>query len=329
MKLRAPTKVAALVTAALVAATLTGCGSSSSGGSGSGSTITVSYSEQVADELPLWIADSAGYFKNQGLKVKLVSLPSDQGFPALVSGQAQIASIGGTEIMSGVAAGANVKVLATLTPVFPYELYTKLSSPGDLKGKKIGITSKSGSLYVATLAGLKQLGISPNDVNLVPLGSVTNVNNALLAGTIDAAMTHPPATSQLDSAGFHSILNLAQQKVPNINVGIAVTDDYMTKHSDVVTKFMKALKQGIDRDKSDEKYATGVLKTHLGVDDQKALEETWKYYAQEVLPSDPTPTTDQLKAAQDALKGSVPGIEKLDLNKVIDTKYVDQVFKGS
>jgi len=124
-------------------------------------------------------------------------------------------------------------------------------------------------------------------------------------------------------------LNLAKQKLPNINVGISATDSFVSQHSDVVTKFMTALKKGIDREKSDEKYSAQVLKEHLGVSDQKALEATWKYYALQVLPKVPTPTAAQLKAAQDSLEGSVPGVGKVDLNKMIDTSYVDKVFNQS
>lgn len=327
MKLRAPGKAAGILAASAIAlTTLAGCGSSSSA---AGDQITVSYSEEVADELPVWIAEDAGYFKEEGLDVKLVSLSSDQGFPALISGQTKFAAIGGTEIVSGVAAGADVKLLGTLVPVFPYELYSKLSSPSELKGKKIGYTSKSGSLYIATLKALDQLGLKPSDVNLVPLGSVTNVNNALLAGTIDAAVSHPPATTQLDAAGFHSMLNLAKQKLPNINVGIAATSSYISDNSGTVTKFMTAIKKAIDREKSDEKFSVKVLQHYIGVDDQKALDATWKYYAQEVLPKVPTPSPDQLASSQQALEGSVPGVEKVDLDKMIDTSYVDKVFNGS
>ena len=49
--------------------------------------------------------------------------------------------------------------LATLTPVFPYELFTKETDPQQLKGKRIGMTSTSGSLYIATLEALKQIGL--------------------------------------------------------------------------------------------------------------------------------------------------------------------------
>ncbi|MER6975564.1 ABC transporter substrate-binding protein [Streptomyces carpinensis] len=326
MKLKpGATGAAGVALATVLAMSLTACGSSDTSSDG---VITVSYSEEVADELPLWIASEAGYFKEEGLNVKLVSLASDQGYPALISGQTQIASMGGSQIVSGAAAGGDVKVLATMTPVFPYQLYANVDSAAKLKGKKIGYTSKSGSQYIGTLAALKKIGLSPSDVNLVPLGSVTNVNNALLSKTIDAAATHPPASLQFEDAGLHMVLDIAQQKIPNINVGISSKGSYIKAHPDVIEKFMAGLKKGFDRERSDQKYATKVLGAHIGLDKQRALDETWKYYSTEVFPAVPEATKAQLVSAQESLGGSVHGVDKLDLSKLIDSSFVDKAFKG-
>jgi NitT/TauT family transport system substrate-binding protein len=328
MKTRPMSKIAAAAAALTLGMSLAACGGAGNSGSSSATSITVSYSEEVADELPLWIADSAGYFKQQGLNVKLINLSSDQGFPALLSGQTQLGSMGGSQILSGAAAGADVKVLAALTPVYPYELWTKAANAAELKGKKIGITSKSGSVYIATLAALKQLGLSASDVNLVPLGSTTNVNSALLAGTIDAAVSHPPASSQFAAAGFKSLLNLAAQKQPNLNVGVSGLTSWIESHQDTVDKFFAALREAVAREKSDEAFSVSLLKQHLGVTDEKALQETWTYYAQQVLPAEPTPTVDQLKSAQQALTGSVDGVDKLDLTKLVDTSFIDKAWSA-
>lgn len=315
---------------AATALALTACGGSSGSGSaaaasGGGSqptALTVSYSEQVADELPLWIADEAGLFKAQGLDVKLTNLSSSEGFPALISGQTQLASIGASEMVSGAASGAQVSYLATLTPVFPYAMYAKVSDPQQLKGKRIGITSTSGSLYIATLEALKQMGLQPTDVQLVPLGSVTNVNNALVAGTIDAAMSHPPATTKIEAAGFHPILDLAKQKIPTSNVGIASTTDYASGHKQVVEKFLSAILQAIKKEKSDEAYSEKLLSEHLKVTDPQALKETWQYYAQEVLPSIPTPTAAQLQTSKDELAATNPKVKDVDVAKLVDPSYL-------
>lgn len=303
--------------------TLTACGSSGSGtGNGGDTSLTVSYSENVADELPLWIADEAGLFKAQGLNVTLTNLSSSNGFPALISGQTQLASIGASEMVSGAASGGKVSYLATLTPVFPYQMYAKVKDPQQLKGKRVGITSTSGSLYIATIAALKQLGLSPRDVQLVPLGSVTNVNNALLAGTIDAALSHPPATTKIQSAGFRSILDLGKQKIPTSNVGIAATNKYLKGHGQVVTKFMTALLQGIKREKSDKAYAEKLLTEHLKVTDRQALDETWQYYAKEILPDVPTPKAAQLQTSKKILEATNPKVKRIDVSSLVNASFL-------
>ncbi|GAA1227768.1 ABC transporter substrate-binding protein [Pseudonocardia alaniniphila] len=313
--------VAGALLAATVALSMTACGGSGSSAADA-NTMTVSYSQVVADQLPLWIADESGLFTAQGLKVTLTNLSGSDGFPALVSGQTQLASIGGSEMVSGAASGGEVNYLATLTPVFPYELFAKVTDPQQLKGKRIGVTSTSGSLYVATLEALKQIGLSPSDVQLTPLGSVTNVNNALVAGTIDAALSHPPATTQIEAAGYHSLVDLAKDKIPASNVGIAATTDYVKGHGDQIRRFLAAVQQAITREKSDEAYSTSVLSKHLNVTDPAALHETWQYYAQEALPDVPTPTVAQLQTSVTELAPSVPAVKSLDVAKIVNTSFV-------
>jgi NitT/TauT family transport system substrate-binding protein len=309
----------AVVAGVVVASSLAACG----GGSGSAATdnnIKLSFSEVVADQLPVWIAQDSGLFQQQGLNVTLTNITSSQGFPALISGQTQLASIGASEMVAGAASGAQVSYLATLTPVFPYELFSKVSNPMDLKGKRIGITSTSGSLYVATLEALKQLGLSPQDVQMITLGSVPNVNNALIAGSIDAAVSHPPASEQIQQAGLHSILDLASQKIPTSNVGIAATKDYVSKHRDQLTRFMTAIKQGIAREKSDETYSISVLEKHLNIHDQQALKDTYQYYAG-VVPTVPVPTVDQMRTSQVALQPTLPALKNVDVSSIVDASF--------
>lgn len=308
----------AAIAAALLAPSVAACGPG--GSSHNENSITVSYSQVVADELPLWIAADSGLFAKHGLDVKLISLSGSDGFPALVSGQTQLASIGASEMVSGAGSGAQVSYLATLTPVFPYKFYAKVDNPAQLKGKRIGITSLSGSLYIGTLAALKQLGLSPADVQLVTFGSVTNLNNALIAGSVDAALSHPPASAQIEAAGYHSILDLAQQDIPTSNVGIAAMKSYVSTHREQISRFMAALQEAIAREKSDETYAVKELGEHLKVNDQAALEETWQYYAKEVLPDVPVPAVAHLQTSKDAL-ANTPGVSALDLASVVDSSF--------
>jgi NitT/TauT family transport system substrate-binding protein len=311
---------------ALVSAALTACGGNDGTTSDGLTKVTVSYSEKVADYLPLWTAVEKGYFKKQGLDVRLVNLASDKGFPALISGQVDIAAIGGTQIVSGKAAGADVKILGAATPVLPFQLYADVASGSQLKGKKVGYTSKSGSQYVGTVQAIQAAGLKPSDVDLVPLGDVSNVNSALLAGRIDAAASHPPATSKFESAGLHDVVDLAKEATPYINVSYAAMTPYIKDHGDVLDKFFAAIKQGTDLVRSDKAAATKILGQYIGEDDQAALDDAWTFYTSEVIKPAPVADASQLKLSVESLKGSVDGVEDVDLDSLIDSRFVDKAF---
>ena len=71
----------------------------------------------MADELPLWIATDAGYFKKRGLDVDVQYLPAQEGIPALMSGQVQFAGIGGPDGISAEAQGTKLKLFSRSRPL--------------------------------------------------------------------------------------------------------------------------------------------------------------------------------------------------------------------
>ena len=76
--------------------------------------LAISYSQKVPDYVPLWIASDAGYFKKQGLDVTTRYLPAQEGVPALITGQVQMAGVGGSDAASAEAQGTKLKLVLTL-----------------------------------------------------------------------------------------------------------------------------------------------------------------------------------------------------------------------
>lgn len=183
--------------------------------------ITISHSQKTADFLPLWIASDAGYFKKHGVEATVRYLPAQEGIPALLTNQVQIAGIGGSDASSAEVQGAKLKLVATLTPIYTFQFWARpqYANAGALKGQRIAVTSTTGSLYSATLLALKQLDLRPTDVIITPLGGVTNVNAALLAGSIAAACSHPPATYKFQQAGLVDLVDLAKKNIPSVSAG--------------------------------------------------------------------------------------------------------------
>jgi NitT/TauT family transport system substrate-binding protein len=175
---------------------LTACAPSTSPASnGPPVALHVSYSNLIADNLPEWMAYESGIFKQNGLDVKLDNIASSTGIPAVISGDVQIAHLGGSETLSAAAGGADLVILAITGPVYPFVFMAPaaITSTDQLKGKKLGVSNIGSSSDIATRVMLKNVGLDPEkDVSIVAVGSLQNRMAALLSGAIDGGVAQPP-----------------------------------------------------------------------------------------------------------------------------------------
>jgi NitT/TauT family transport system substrate-binding protein len=291
--------------------------------------ITISHSQKTVDFLPLWIASDAGYFKKHGINATVNYLPAQEGMPALLSGQVQIAGNGASDAASAEAQGAKLKAVLTLTPIYTFQFWARAdhASASGLKGQRIGITSTTGSLYVATLLALKDLGLKPSEVMLTSLGGVVNVNSSLMAGSVVAAASHPPATYQFKRAGMVDLVDLAKDKIPSVSAGLWVTQSYLDGHRDVVANVVDAVVEALHREKSDRTYAESEISKHLGIKDKGELDFTYDFYVNEILAGEPMPNVAQIKGDVDALIPSNPKVKTIDIAGMVDQSFVENAVK--
>lgn len=291
--------------------------------------ITMSYSQKTVDFLPLWIASDAGYFKKHGIDATVTYLPAQEGMPALLSSQVQIAGNGASDAAAAAAQGAKLKLVLTLTPTYTFQFWARPdhASAAALKGQRVGITSSAGSLYVATLLSLKELGLKPSDVMLTPLAGVVNVNSSLLAGSVVAGASHPPPTYQFKKAGLVPLVDLAKKKIPSVGAGLWVTQSYLDGHRDVVANVVDAVVEGLHRETSDRAYAESEIAKNLGVTDKGELDYTYDYYINELLAPEPMPEAAQIKGDVDALVTSNPKVKNVDIASMVDQSFVKNAIK--
>jgi NitT/TauT family transport system substrate-binding protein len=285
--------------------------------------LTISYSEKVGDELPLWIAADAGYFKRNGLDVTLRYLPAQEGIPALLTGQIQMASIGGADVLSAAAQGPKLKFVAGATPVFTFQLWAqpKHASAKGLRGQRVGVPSTTGALYTGTVLALRQLGLKPSDVAITSLGSVPNVNNALLAGSIVAAASHPPATYYFKEHGLIEMVDLPHKGIPSIIGGLVAKESYIKAQPMIVGAAVDAIVEAIHREKTDKAFSETELSKYIHITQQAALDFTYDFYTKEAAPS-AMPKASELKVAQEALSATNLKVKNLDLASLIDQSFV-------
>jgi NitT/TauT family transport system substrate-binding protein len=291
--------------------------------------LTISYSQKTVDFLPLLIAVDAGYFKKHNLDVKLRYLRAQEGIPALITGQAQSAGIGGADAASAEAQGTKLKLVLTLSPVYTFQFWARpqYASASKLKGQRVAITSTTGSLYAGTVLALKDLGLKTSDVALTPMGAITNVNSALLAGSVAAASSHPPATYKFKQAGLVDLVDLAKKSLPSASAGVWFTQSYLEAHRGAVQNVVTSILEALKREKSDRAYAESEITKHFGVKDKAELDFTYDFYINEVLKSGPMPEVAQIEANIEPLVASNPKVKGVDAASMVDQSFVKNAEK--
>jgi putative hydroxymethylpyrimidine transport system substrate-binding protein len=140
------------------------------------------------DHAPLLVAQEQGFFKQQGLNVKLVS-PTDPGDPLklVAAGKADIGITYQPTLLMAIDADIPVVRIGTLiaTPLNAVAVLqnSNIHNISDLKGKKIGY-SVDGTDHVMLDTMLKNAGLTEKDVTLINVHY--GLTQALMGGKVDA-----------------------------------------------------------------------------------------------------------------------------------------------
>jgi len=106
-----------------------------------------------ATQAPLWAAKEGRYFEKYGIKnLEVIQFSGGQPVTrALIGGDIQISTTGGAAVVNARLKGADTVIIARTVGVFPYTLYVGkgIRDAGELKGKKLAVSTIGGSGYVA------------------------------------------------------------------------------------------------------------------------------------------------------------------------------------
>lgn len=126
----------------------------------------------------LSVAEEMGYFRDEGIKVTIISLNgSAASYKAMATGQAEFAFSGPAQVLNGLAAGEHAQSFYTAYQGHVFQFAAPADGPykriADLKGQKIGISTVAGGQYPYLLATLKNAGLTVGpgkDVEIAEVG---------------------------------------------------------------------------------------------------------------------------------------------------------------
>jgi NitT/TauT family transport system substrate-binding protein len=193
---------------------------------------------------PFYLADQAGYYAAAGLDVTLQNKIDPDLITLVGQGAIDIGTGDGTSVIPAVSQGIPVVYTATVYGQFPSVLISKadsgITTPADLKGKRIGTPGKYGTSWIMLLAMLESAGLTTDDVTIVEFPDYGQAA-ALQQGAIDAATgfaNNEPI--QLRNAGMDVKVLTVDSIVPLPGPGLVTGTKTLDAKHDALAAFTAA-----------------------------------------------------------------------------------------
>ena len=290
----------------------------------------IAHAAMNARVAPLWVARDRGFFNKYGIDAETIFV---RGAPTLVaamqSNDVDVGYTGGTAVVGAVANGADLKVLSAFTNRVTYDLMVKpgIKTPEDLRGKKFGIQSIGGTVWMGAILALEHLGLDAerDKINILAVGDQNILAQALQAGTIDATVLDGVQSRRLAALGFPSLVDLNKANLPILSSGLVVREPTLQKNPQLVENVLKAILEGaaFSLSLAQKPITMKILQKYLKVGERDADEG----YTDLVLGTDKKPYAAPAGVSNVVrlMKRSNPKVERVKAEQLIDDRILKKL----
>jgi NitT/TauT family transport system substrate-binding protein len=292
--------------------------------------VVVAHGAMNARVAPLWVARDRGFFVKYGVAADTIVV---RGSAILLAGMAanqiDVGYTGGTAVIGAVAGGADLKVLSAFTNRVNYDLMVKpgIKAAEDLRGKKFGIQTIGGTLWMGAILALEHLGLDPDrdKITILAVGDQNIMAHALEAGTIDATVLDGVQSRRLMALGFTRLVDLNKYNLPILSSGFVMREANIQKNPQLAENLLKAIIEGAAFSLSpiQKPNTLKILQKYLKVSERDAEEG----YGDLVNGTDKKPYAAPAGVANAIrlMKGSNPRVEKVRADQLIDDRILRKI----
>jgi NitT/TauT family transport system substrate-binding protein len=239
-------------------------------------TLTAFYTAPVVSMAPMWIAKEAGFFKKQGLDVRVVFIGSGpSGTSAVLAGEVDVGIIGGFAPTRAILGGAKgLVIIGQSKSRMTGNIVGKkeIASVQDLKGKRLGIDRIGSNPDMFTQAALSRFQIDPlKDLQYIQLGQIGQGIPALKAGSIDALTTGAPHDLFAQRLGFKVILDITALKIPLAATVLVSARGTVERKQPELTKFIRAYAEAIHYFLTNPEGTAQIITKYTKVEDREVV----------------------------------------------------------
>jgi NitT/TauT family transport system substrate-binding protein len=217
----------------------------------------------VMDDYMLHVAINRGYFKAQGINVKLIAGPSD-GTAAtkfVAQKQVDVSYPSPGILLSSIAAGVPVVSAFNMIPgqVFNYAVPkgSALKKISEFTGKKICVGSPAWAAIINPM--LVEAGVDPKSVTIIDAGWPT-WSQAIASGKCDAGLAWDGLIAQWAATGINVdwIIGKETSKQPSNGYDIRASELKTKAGKDLYTRFLRGVAMGMEFAKENPRAAAEI-----------------------------------------------------------------------
>jgi NitT/TauT family transport system substrate-binding protein len=284
--------------------------------------------------LPLWIAEDAGFFRKNGLDVSIeLYEPIDEVTDRLIDGRLQM-SLGVTEhVILGSETGSDLEIIAGNVNRLPFSFIARpgIKTIEQLRGGVVGVSSLDAGSSSLVMKILSAHGLEhPRDYTIVAVGPILSRWEKLQSGEIDAGLQGIPLNYIALDQGYTSLCE-PRDAFPWFQfTSLNVSAKWANENAETAVAFMKAFIEAHDWFYANKMGCREVAMRHCGISADYA-DRAWEEYSRdEIFPRDAAANPDSIQALIDisALIRALPGRAKTSAAQYINPVYLNQARRS-
>ncbi len=197
---------------------------------------------------PLYAAAEKGIFRKHGIDAKFLYANASEICKNVAAGNIEFGFPNADAVVAARAAGIPIKVIHTTYQRSIGATLFKQSSGiktfADLKGKRVAVTSIGSPNYFQLQAGLKQAGLTVNDVKVEVIATGAIVQ-ALQADQVDAIVFSELRRYNLEADGVKVGMISSNDFLPSFGNVLVVGEQFLKQKPQVARSFANALTEAL------------------------------------------------------------------------------------
>jgi NitT/TauT family transport system substrate-binding protein len=292
------------------------------------SSIRFAISANDTNSFTLQLAHDAGLFEKWGLDSEGFFIEGTQpATQALLAGQVEIASNTASQSVTSLTTDQPLVDVGIVTIKLPDYIFgaKDVATGEDLRGKRVAVSQLGGQSHAEVVVAVRELGLEPEDVQIVSIGGQSARIAALQAGTVEAVPADPAVADALTGEGFTILVKLPESEGVFAGSNIQVRRDWADENPNTTLRIVLACLEAIQMQFNDTEQVAEYYAEFAQLSPEEALEGYQLYVDSGIISRDLRATVESYEPVRDVLLTINEAVADVDISQAFDGSYIDML----